>query len=227
MEDTLNIEINDAQNDDDLLPILKCVAKNMPMNKLKNILRQQMNEMTPESLRNVYFNASSINKLIPEDIIQYILSFHSIGLQSVKLVNKKWNQLSTQNDNIYIPKALHMLHKNSVSKIINNASFEPHLQIIHIKPLSTHLGETRIRVVLSDGENCIFGMLASEFNSLVNTNKLNQYAIIHLKEFVCCNNLGKSNSSVCVLVNFDILQRLNQVIGDPIYIGEKTSKDTF
>ena len=77
------------------------MLKHVSINKLKQHLHQSIDEMKQETVREMYFNSSSIDDIIPADVIQHILSFQSLDLKNVKCVNKQWNKLSMQNERNY------------------------------------------------------------------------------------------------------------------------------
>ena len=83
-KDELREVVSRAQKAQDLLPIIK----QLDIDKFKDFINCNINEMAQLSARKMYFNALSIDLVIPGDITQHIISF--------QLVSKTWNKLSKQ-----------------------------------------------------------------------------------------------------------------------------------
>ena len=108
-QDKLNTKVATAGDVNDLLPIIKCIS----IDKIKQFLHQNINEATMDLTKNMYFNSSSIDEIIPSDIIKHILSFQALNLEHVKRVNKQWNKLSNQNEKRYYSSLQQNLNQNS------------------------------------------------------------------------------------------------------------------
>ena len=85
IKDHLHSKVTGADPKSDLFPIINSI----PKDKLKAFLHQCIDESTPTSLNTMYFNSSSIDQLIPRDVMQHLLSFQALDLKAIKLVNKQ------------------------------------------------------------------------------------------------------------------------------------------
>nr|ADR72941.1 replication protein A1 [Brachionus ibericus] len=104
------------------------------------------------------------------------------------------------------------LSKGSLKKILdgNNVS-DPILQIIQMKNIQNNMdGMTRYKVTLYDGETQhTFGILATQKNSLVESNQLRIGSVIKLEEYAA-NVLSKDPPKVAIiLLNFEILGEMD------------------
>ena len=105
------------------------------------------------------------------------------------------------------------LDAGSIQRMVaSDTSIKPRLQVLDVKKIVTGQSGERFRLVLSDGQYYIQGMLATQCTDLVNNGQLTKYCIIHLKEFVCNNISGKK---ICVVIQCQVLQNLNKGIGKP------------
>lgn len=106
-----------------------------------------------------------------------------------------------------------MLDEGSISKIIeNDTSITPRLQILNMRKVINAISGERFRLVLSDGQFYVQGVLDKQLNELVENGKLKKYAIIHLKQFICSNISGKM---VCLVKECSTIQQCDQGIGKP------------
>eukprot|EP01084_Bolivina_argentea_P263161 445303_1 len=106
-----------------------------------------------------------------------------------------------------------MLTSGSIQRMVNNdTTLKPHLQVLDVKKIVTGQSGERFRLVLSDGQFYIQGMLATQCTSLVNNQQLKKYTIIHLKEFVCNQISGKK---ICVVIQCDVVRQMENGIGKP------------
>jgi len=109
--------------------------------------------------------------------------------------------------------SLSMLSNGAIRRMVNNdTSIKPRLQVLDVKKIVTGQSGERYRLVLSDGQLYIQGMLATQCTELVSNNQLKKFCIIHLKEFVCNNISGKK---ICVVIQCDVVQQMNSGIGKP------------
>ena len=148
-KDRLQNQTASAQNINDLLPFLKCI----PMDKLRDFVHQNIEEMNQSQLKTMHSNAISINRIIPGDIIQHIISFQVLELENVKCVNKQWNKLSKQHErNYYLPlrSPESWPERHSLWKYINN---DPQIFILH--PKRTQLTEIERQCGFKGPINCI------------------------------------------------------------------------
>ena len=59
-----------------------------------------MDEFTDECLRISYYNSLSIDDIVSDDLLQFILSFS--GCYKEKGVNKKWKTISERNESLQL-----------------------------------------------------------------------------------------------------------------------------
>jgi replication factor A1 len=115
------------------------------------------------------------------------------------------------------------LTHNGVREIIvmqsnsSDPAFQPILQVISIKPVANNngVGVNRYRAVLSDGEHFVQGMLATQFNELVDNDELQVNSLIQVQEFMNNNIQGRS---VIILLKFQVVGNPQQRIGQPVDI---------
>lgn len=106
-----------------------------------------------------------------------------------------------------------MLTRGAVQQMVNGVTgIHPHLQILDVKKIVTGGQGERCRLVLSDGDFYIQGMLASQCTQMMTNGQLTKFAVIQIQEFVC-NNV--SNKKICVVINCDVVQQKNATIGSP------------
>jgi len=86
------------------------------------------------------------------------------------------------------------------------------VQIINLKTVSntTH---TRYRVILSDGQHFMQGMLATQVNSLVVDGTLKEMAVIVARDVI--TNLV-SEKNIAILLGFDVVENPGSKIGNPV-----------
>jgi replication factor A1 len=111
-----------------------------------------------------------------------------------------------------------MLTPNAVRTIIavnsrDDPTFAPIVQVIQIRPVN-NTGPPRYRLVLSDGDHFIQGMLATQLNDMVHVS-LNANSIIRISEFM--NNYVQGKNIIIVL-RLDIVDNPGTKIGEPIDI---------
>ena len=98
----------------------------------------------------------------------------------------------------------------------NNPNFSPVLQVINIKDVNSGRGDpsqpARYRLVLSDGQNHVQGMLATQLNSKVGT-ELTKFNIIKLNEFI---NNEVSGKNIIIILSLDVIDNSQtSKIGEP------------
>jgi len=106
-----------------------------------------------------------------------------------------------------------MLTRGAIQQMVNNnASIKPRLQILDIKKIVTKEQGTRFRLVLSDGDFYMQGMMSSQMQHLVDNGSMQKFTVIHITEFVC-NTI--KNKKICVIINADVVEQRQQGIGKP------------
>eukprot|EP00571_Detonula_confervacea_P014379 CAMPEP_0172303124 /NCGR_PEP_ID=MMETSP1058-20130122/4695_1 /TAXON_ID=83371 /ORGANISM="Detonula confervacea, Strain CCMP 353" /LENGTH=635 /DNA_ID=CAMNT_0013013833 /DNA_START=117 /DNA_END=2024 /DNA_ORIENTATION=+ len=82
---------------------------------------------------------------------------------------------------------------------VDNASFTPIVQVIHLKKIDNKGGgDERWKVILSDGTHFLSGMCATQLNSLVHSGAISQHCILKVNEFIV-NTMG-SGQKICILL---------------------------
>lgn len=106
-----------------------------------------------------------------------------------------------------------MLSRGSIQQMVNNnQGISPRVQILDIKKIVTKEQGTRFRLVLSDGDFYMQGMMSSQVQGLVESGQINKFTVIHIKEFVC-NEI--KNKKICVIINADVVEQRSSGIGKP------------
>ena len=94
--------INSVEEPSDLLCIashpifFQIMFNGINFGEMQNFFRTKIHEMDYNSARIVHFGASSINNVLPEDVIQHILSFGHLNQN--RTVCQQWNRLNQQNE---------------------------------------------------------------------------------------------------------------------------------
>ncbi len=108
--------------------------------------------------------------------------------------------------------------KGIVNMLIYNGNgaikYEATVQIVDIKQIS----HGRYRVVLSDGQHYIQGMLIPLYAELVQKGNIKKFTIIKLQE-IAVNTILKKQIVVVILC--DIIAQLSYGIGRPTHIAQK------
>eukprot|EP01084_Bolivina_argentea_P312425 540885_1 len=113
------------------------------------------------------------------------------------------------------------LERGAVQRMLaNDRTVKPILQVLDVKKIVTGSSGERYRLVLSDSQNYIQGMLATQATHLVRNNKITKFTVIHLQDFVCNNISGKK---ICVVVACDILGNPDHGIGKPTSVATNVS----
>lgn len=95
----------------------------------------------------------------------------------------------------------------------DNPAFRPIMQIINIKPVG---GQDRFRVVLSDGEHYIQGMLGTQLNHMCRDNTIVENSLVQVKDFMV-NKV--QNRTVIIVLGLDMVPGgARNRIGNPIDI---------
>ncbi|KAH0565886.1 hypothetical protein GP486_000716 [Trichoglossum hirsutum] len=97
----------------------------------------------------------------------------------------------------------------------------PVLQCVQVRPLAAQPNTPeRFRIVLSDIDNFIQCMLASQANHVIHDGKLKKGSIVRLKSFQKNNVKGKK---ILFVVDLDVIEELGEYdkIGDPVSIDSK------
>jgi len=116
----------------------------------------------------------------------------------------------------------HALTANAVREVVATGkqapSFNPVCQLINIKNVTSKANAsgqpTRYRIIISDGECYIQGMLATQLNHLVESKELDTHHVIRITQFMVNAVKGKT---LMVVLGLDILDTsINQKIGSPV-----------
>ena len=124
-EAKVNQIVHSAQDLDELIPILRLI----PLDKVQTFITQNLDKSLT--------HFTPINKILPQDLIRYILSFEALYTQA-KCVCKQWNTLCNQNDKQYYLALQRSLDQTSVIPY-NNRN---HTWIVH--PKATQLSQVEI-----------------------------------------------------------------------------------
>eukprot|EP01083_Nonionella_stella_P080358 220826_1 len=102
----LHQHISSAQDIGDLRSILEC----MPLDSIQNMMHAHIDEETAtDTLKQYVHRAIPIDDILPECIMQYILSFNL--LNHAKSVNTKWKKYSENNEALFVKRRLQtMVH---------------------------------------------------------------------------------------------------------------------
>ena len=87
----------------------------------------------------------------------------------------------------------------------DDPSFSPTLQVIHLKTISNSLpgGEDRWKMVVSDGDYFLPGIMATQLNHKVTSGDISQFALIKVNDFIFCDM--PSGQRIFILLNCDFV----------------------
>lgn len=114
------------------------------------------------------------------------------------------------------------LTKGSIAQIVNmqssneNKSFQPIVQILSLKnvgPGTNKEGADRFRVVLSDGDYFVQGMLATQLKPFVDSGELQQNSIVRVPDFI---NNSIQGRNIIIILSVDVLGMAPQRLGQPM-----------
>lgn len=102
---------------------------------------------------------------------------------------------------------------------------KPVLQVLELKLVQSQQNSTteRYRLVLSDGSFYQQGMLATQKNDLVHSQRLQKGSVVRLTQFIC--NVVQ-NRKIIIIVDLDVLMDKCEVIGDPVAAPRGTPAET-
>eukprot|EP00550_Attheya_septentrionalis_P007580 CAMPEP_0198296596 /NCGR_PEP_ID=MMETSP1449-20131203/33246_1 /TAXON_ID=420275 /ORGANISM="Attheya septentrionalis, Strain CCMP2084" /LENGTH=643 /DNA_ID=CAMNT_0043997261 /DNA_START=49 /DNA_END=1980 /DNA_ORIENTATION=+ len=92
-------------------------------------------------------------------------------------------------------------------------SYQPVLQVIHVKAVGGGGASERFRAIFSDGQNFVQGMLATQLNPLVHSGEIQENSVIAVKEFM--KNVVQGRTVIIVLKLEVITANPGQRFGDP------------
>eukprot|EP01084_Bolivina_argentea_P317916 551238_1 len=151
---TLQNTVSSANNANELTHILQ----KLPLDAVKAFVNQQIEELNPKDCRNLYYQTSSIDTILSDDITKYILSFGD--LHNTKAVNKDWNNKSNQIENMEMKK-LYDKHCNHEQRnetwivhpyrnTLNDAEIQLGFKGI-VKSIGAALGKETDRIFIHNG----------------------------------------------------------------------------
>ncbi|XP_035689920.1 replication protein A 70 kDa DNA-binding subunit-like isoform X1 [Branchiostoma floridae] len=114
------------------------------------------------------------------------------------------------------------LHEGSIQEIANGGSPKaPVLQVLGIKKIQSAgaQGSERYRLLLSDGKHTqSSAMLATQQNSLVHSQKLQQNCVIRLEKYIC--NTIQDNRRVLIMLEVQVLGNPGNKIKNPTPVNQ-------
>ena len=108
-KETLHNTITKATEFEGLLPLLQ----HFPTDALKQFMHDHVDKMDTSIAKEMHFHSSSIDQIIPSDIINHIISFEGWPRYDFIIVNKQWYTLCKQMKNIYYLRMQKELDQNS------------------------------------------------------------------------------------------------------------------
>lgn len=98
-----------------------------------------------------------------------------------------------------------------------DASMCPTVQLINVRPVKAPDSTTRYRIVLSDGEHFINGMLTTQLNPLVEDGSLVDNVVVRIDEFM---NNRVADKTVIVVLRLSVQQQMPERIGAPVDVAK-------
>ena len=105
-ESLLQQFIHSATNVEQILPILKSLS----LSDIKNFAIQNLKKINTKKQKKIYFKALPITQIVPDDLIQHILTFNKFG--DTRFVNKTFKLFTDKNEKNYYEKLHQSLNKN-------------------------------------------------------------------------------------------------------------------
>ncbi|KAK2625228.1 hypothetical protein QTJ16_005597 [Diplocarpon rosae] len=106
----------------------------------------------------------------------------------------------------------------------------PVCQCVQIKTLASSGEGTpeRYRLVLSDVDNFVQSMLATQANHVVHEGKLKKGSIVRLKQYQANAVKGKRFNRILIILDLEVIESLGEMdkIGDPVALTVKEEPDT-
>ena len=87
------------------------------------------------------------------------------------------------------------------------------VQILKVIKVGGNQGQDRYRVILSDGQNFVQGMLATQLNQLVASGQIADNALIRVNDYM--NNLVQNKNVIILLAVEVVNSQYGQKIGNP------------
>eukprot|EP01083_Nonionella_stella_P121627 365507_1 len=156
----LQKSVSFANGVEDLVPILRTLA----LDDLKQYIQHKLKSLDMSALAYSYYNASNIEQILGDDVMQHMLSF--TGLYHAKGVSKSWKQYCDKNEALQILR-IHQLNLSfpNGKKVRNTWLVHKHRTTLHPKeielgyksPLSSLLcamgeAESGDRILIHKGE---------------------------------------------------------------------------
>ena len=100
--------ISTSRSFSDLMPFLQIVT----FDELKAFVLQKVAGFDVDGARSAHFRCSQMQHILPDDVLQHILSFQGLQRESTKHVSKRWLRLSEQNELNCYRKAQALVRQN-------------------------------------------------------------------------------------------------------------------
>jgi replication factor A1 len=99
-----------------------------------------------------------------------------------------------------------VLSHGAIAEIANNdnTTLQPIVQILEVKKAITGDNKVRWRLVITDGQSWIQGMLSSQQTHLIEQKLLQKHSVCKLNEYVCQLVGGRR---IVVLINIELVQQ--------------------
>eukprot|EP00984_Skeletonema_dohrnii_P000358 scaffold120_cov134-Skeletonema_dohrnii-CCMP3373.AAC.1 len=99
----------------------------------------------------------------------------------------------------------------------DHPSFCPTLQLLHIKEIK-HGAENKFKIILSDGDHFLSGMLSNQLHPKVHSGELAKFAIIRVTEFEVTTL--PSGQKIIILIGADKVSNPANRLGNPVDIAQ-------
>ena len=103
------------------------------------------------------------------------------------------------------------LTSGAVAKILNGDKLTARLQVSTIKPIMSGGVANRYRLLLTDGQSKINGMLSAQHNQLITNNVIVENSIIEINDFMK-NEVG--GQIVIVLLNLNVVGKAENSVAE-------------
>ena len=94
---------------------------------------------------------------------------------------------------------------------------KPVLQVLSVTPLQIS-GSERYRLEISDGTHKISGMLATQHNDLIKSQRLKPFSVIRIRDYITNEVQSKQ---IVILLDIEILETNAAKVGNPVDLGDQ------
>eukprot|EP01084_Bolivina_argentea_P102958 184443_1 len=139
------------------------ILTTIPIDTLKEFVKEQIKSFDINKIHLSYYNSFPIHQILGMDVIQYILSFNVSN--EINCVNKLFNQLSIQNDHIFLQAARSTIDKQQLKYLKLKTNRSRISKSIHKIKTSLSILQSTYKAIINKMDN----LSADWYNKLKHT----------------------------------------------------------